>query len=78
MSLPMSASSVEAARAALLRVIPSVFPWVRHLSAAEREEFAAELLGAMDDAPGRDPHADVHRTVVEWRATARVLAELGE
>lgn len=74
----MSASSVEAARSALLRVIPSVFPWVRHLSAAEREEFAAELLEAMDDAPGQDPHADIHRVVVEWRATARVLAELEE
>ncbi|MFD8209279.1 prevent-host-death family protein [Streptomyces sp. NPDC059695] len=59
------------------RALPSVFPWARHLSAEERREFAGDLVDAMNDAAQLDVHATLHRTIVEWRATARVLADPG-
>lgn len=67
-------SSDEGVRAVLL-ALPQVFPWVRHLSAAEVREFVVDLVGAVRDAAELDVHANVHRVIVEWRATARVLAD---
>jgi hypothetical protein len=60
---------------AILRALPSVFPWVRHLSATEVQEFVRELIDATHDAAQLDVHANLHRVIVEWRATARVLAD---
>ncbi|MFC8791892.1 prevent-host-death family protein [Streptomyces cinereoruber] len=57
------------------RALPAVFPWVRHLSAEELREFVADLVDATHDAAQLDVHATLHRTIVEWRATARVLAD---
>jgi hypothetical protein len=54
---------------------PSVFPWMRHLSGDESKEFVAELIDATYDAAQLDVHANLHRVVVEWRATARILAD---
>lgn len=34
--------------------VAEVFPWVRHLSGAERAEFASELTGALSDAAELD------------------------
>lgn len=62
-------------RQAILRALPSVFPWVRHLSADELKDFVAELIDATHDVAQLDVHANLHRVVVEWRATARVLAD---
>ncbi|MEU9296883.1 prevent-host-death family protein [Streptomyces sp. NPDC048266] len=59
------------------RALPSVFPWVRHLSADELREFARDLLDATHDAAQLDVNATLHRTIVEWRATARILADPG-
>ncbi|MDQ0775290.1 hypothetical protein QF026_003756 [Streptomyces aurantiacus] len=65
----------DAGERAILRALPSVFPWVRHLSADELRQFVAELIDATHDAAQLDVHANLHRVVVEWRATARVLAD---
>lgn len=60
---------------AIQRALPSVFPWVRHLSADELKEFVAELIDATFDAAQLDVHSNLHRVVVEWHATARILAD---
>src|SRR3954467_6924006 len=67
-------SSDEGARAVLL-ALPQVFPWVRHLSAAEVREFLVDLVNAARDAVDLDVHSNLHRVIVEWRATARILAD---
>lgn len=35
----------------------------------------AELIDATEDLAHLDVHANLHRVVVEWRATARILAD---
>lgn len=65
----------DAGERAIPRALPSVFPWVRHLSTDELGEFVAELIDATHDAAQPDVHATLHRVVVEWRATARILAD---
>jgi hypothetical protein len=60
---------------AILHALPTVFPWARHLSAEETREFVQELVDATRDAVDLDVHATVHRVIVEWRATARILAD---
>ncbi|WP_445526699.1 prevent-host-death family protein [Streptomyces cyslabdanicus] len=60
---------------AIVRALPTVFPWARHLSADELRQFVDELVDATYDAAQLDVHANLHRVVVEWRATARILAD---
>ncbi|MEU2428192.1 prevent-host-death family protein [Streptomyces sp. NPDC007861] len=60
---------------AVLRALPSVFPWVRHLSDDEVRQFVAELVDATQDVVHLDVHTNLHRVIVEWRATARILAD---
>lgn len=64
----------DAGERALLRALPAVIPWVRHLSADELKQFVTELIDATHDLAQLDVHANLHRVVVEWRATARILA----
>ncbi|MFJ9847142.1 prevent-host-death family protein [Kitasatospora sp. NPDC101155] len=66
--------SDEGARAVLL-ALPAVFPWVRHLSAEEVREFVVDLVDATRDVVELDVHANLHRVIVGWRATARILAD---
>ncbi|MEU6966300.1 prevent-host-death family protein [Kitasatospora aureofaciens] len=68
--------SDEGARAVLL-ALPAVFPWVRHLSAAEVREFVVDLVDATRDVVELDVHANLHRVIAQWRATARILADPG-
>ncbi|MEV2218241.1 prevent-host-death family protein [Streptomyces sp. NPDC050997] len=65
----------DAGERAILRALPSIFPWVRHLSGDELKQFVAELIDATHDVAQLEVHANLHRVVVEWRATARVLAD---
>ncbi|MGW8795293.1 prevent-host-death family protein [Streptomyces althioticus] len=65
----------DAGERAILRALPAVFPWVRHLSAEETKEFVADLIDATNDAAHLDVHGNLHRLVTEWRATARILAD---
>lgn len=67
-------ASDEGSRA-VLHALPEVFPWVRHLSEEEKREFVQELVDATRDAVDLDVHATLHRVIVEWRATARILAD---
>ncbi|MCM2576747.1 prevent-host-death family protein [Streptomyces meridianus] len=64
----------DGARAVLV-ALPVVFPWVRHLSAEEVRQFVLDLVDATQDAVELDVHANLHRVIVEWRATARILAD---
>ncbi|GIH48999.1 hypothetical protein SAMN05421833_104282 [Microbispora rosea] len=60
---------------AVLHALPVVFPWVRHLNDDEKQQFVRDLVDATHDAIDLDVHATLHRVVVEWRATARILAD---
>jgi hypothetical protein len=60
---------------AVLLALPEVFPWARHLSSDEIREFVVDLIDATRDAVELDVHANLHRAIVEWRATARILAD---
>jgi hypothetical protein len=55
--------------------LPEVFPWARHFSGEEAREFVVDLIDATRDAVELDVHANLHRVIVEWRATARILAD---
>ncbi|WP_405087091.1 hypothetical protein [Microbispora sp. NBC_01389] len=66
--------SSEEGTQVVLHALPRVFPWVRHLSGDERQQFIQDLLDATHDAIDLDVHATLHRVIVEWRATARILA----
>ncbi|MDG4858868.1 prevent-host-death family protein [Streptomyces sp. T-3] len=57
------------------RALPEVFPWVRHLSDDGVREFVQELVAATHDAAQLDVHTNLHGVIVEWRATARILAD---
>lgn len=59
----------------LLLALPEVFPWVRHLDTEEVREFTVELFGALSDAAELGAGDAVHRTLVSWRATARINAD---
>lgn len=59
---------------AVLLALPQVFPWVRHLSAAEVREFVVDLVDAIRDAAELDVHSNLDRVIVEWRATTRIIA----
>ncbi|MEU7830518.1 MULTISPECIES: hypothetical protein [unclassified Nonomuraea] len=60
---------------AVERALPVVFPWARHLSVGERQEFFRDIVDATRDVVDLDVHATLHRVTAEWRATARILAD---
>ncbi|MER6911275.1 hypothetical protein ABT354_06340 [Streptomyces sp. NPDC000594] len=57
------------------RALPGWFPWVRHLDGEEMPVFAGELLEALSEAVELAAGEAVHRTLVSWRATARINAD---
>jgi hypothetical protein len=56
------------------KALPAVFPWIRHLNSEELVEFARDLIDGARDITELDVPANLHRILVEWRATARILA----
>jgi hypothetical protein len=66
--------STEGTRA-ITTAVAEVFPWSRHLSLAERTEFAAELTGALSDAADLGVDAIAREVIAGWRATARIKAD---
>ncbi|WP_407940849.1 hypothetical protein, partial [Nonomuraea antri] len=60
---------------AVEHALPLVFSWVRYLSEEERREFVADIVAATRDVVDLDVHATLHRVTMEWRATARILAD---
>ncbi|WP_328676637.1 hypothetical protein OG905_23060 [Streptomyces sp. NBC_00322] len=57
------------------RELPSVVPWVRHLSDDEVRQFVQELAETAHTDVDVNVQADFHRVIAEWRATARILAD---
>ncbi|HET7013562.1 MAG TPA: hypothetical protein VFI65_06610 [Streptosporangiaceae bacterium] len=60
---------------AIAEAITEVFPWVRHLSGAERPQFAAEFTEALSDAAEFGIDATAREVIAGWRATARIKAD---
>jgi hypothetical protein len=60
---------------AVASAVAEVFPWVRHLSAAERSRFAAELTAALSDAAELGIDATAREVIAGWRATTRIKAD---
>ncbi|MBD0712024.1 MULTISPECIES: prevent-host-death family protein [unclassified Streptomyces] len=59
----------------LLSALPEVFPWVRHLDDEEMRAFTVELPEGLSDAAEPGAGEAVHRTLVSWRATARINSD---
>ncbi len=60
---------------AVTEAAAEVFPWVRHLSAAERADYAAELTQALSDAAELGIDLTAREVIAGWRATARIKAD---
>lgn len=60
---------------AVANAVAEVFPWVRHLSVAERAEFAVELTAALSDAAELGIDTTAQEVITGWRATARIKAD---
>ncbi len=73
-ALARSESGARVVESALMEV----FPWARHLSAAERAGFAAELIAALSDAAELTIDRNAHEVISGWRATARIKADKGQ
>jgi hypothetical protein len=58
-----------------VQVLPSVFPWVRHLPEEARKEFAAEWLDTLSAAGELDNGAAVETVVAAWQHTAEIYAD---
>jgi hypothetical protein len=71
-------SRTESGTRAVVEALTDVFPWARHLSQAERSDFAAELIAALSDAAELVIDANAHEVVAGWRATARIKADKRE
>ena len=70
-ALSRSESGARAVGAAL----GEVFPWARHLSTAERSNFADELVAALSDAAELIIDGNAREVIAGWRATARIKAD---
>jgi hypothetical protein len=58
-----------------IQVLPSVFPWVRHLPEDAWNEFAAEWLDTLSAAGDLGSGAAVETVVAAWQHTAEVYAD---
>lgn len=52
-----------------------LFPWVRHLTEGERQEFAGELFVTLSDGAHFPASANAREVIAGWRATARIKAD---
>jgi len=58
-----------------IQVLPSVFPWVRHLPDDAKQEFAAEWIGTLSAGAEMNNNAAVETTIAAWRSTAEAYAD---
>jgi hypothetical protein len=56
-------------------VLPTVFPWVRHLPDDAKREFTAEWLETLSAAAAMGNNAAVEGVVAAWRSTAEIYAD---
>jgi hypothetical protein len=68
-------SGTDEGTRAIRNALVVVFPWARHLSTEESREFTRDLVNAARDVTELDVHANLHQAIVEWRATARAVAD---
>jgi hypothetical protein len=68
-------SRTESGSRAVVSALTEVFPWSRHLSDAERSDFASELVTALSDAAELVLDGNAHEVIGGWRATARIKAD---
>jgi hypothetical protein len=64
----------ESAARVMESALAQVFPWVRHLSIAERTQFIADLITALSDAAELTVDRNTHEVIAGWRAAARIKA----
>lgn len=69
--------SADGARA-VAAAVAEVFPWARHLTGAEREDFAAELTAALSDAAELGIDVTAREVIAGWWATARIKADASQ
>jgi hypothetical protein len=67
----------ESGQRAVSSATAEVFGWVRHLTAAERDGFAEELIAALSDAAELAIDRTAHEPIAGWHATARIKADQG-
>jgi len=65
----------ESGEQAVASALSEVFPWVRHLTAAERRDCAEELIAGLSDAAELAIDRTAHEVIAGWRATARIKAD---
>jgi hypothetical protein len=58
-----------------IQVLPSIFPWSRHLPDDAKEEFTAEWIATLSAAAEMNNNAAVETTIASWRSTAEVYAD---
>lgn len=58
-----------------IQVLPSVFPWARHLPDDARQEFAAEWIDTLSAGAEMNNNAAVEGVVAAWRSTAEIYAD---
>lgn len=58
-----------------IQVLPSVFPWVRHLPDDAKQEFAAEWIDTLSAAAEMNNNSAVEGTIAAWRSTAEIYAD---
>jgi Family of unknown function (DUF6247) len=58
-----------------VQVLPSVFPWVRHLPEDAQKEFAGEWIGTLSAAGELGNNAAVETVVAAWQHTAEIYAD---
>jgi hypothetical protein len=58
-----------------VEVLPTVFPWVRHLPEEAWPEFAEEWLNTLSAAADLDNNAAVEGVIAAWRHTAEIYAD---
>lgn len=68
-------SRSEDGRRAATAAVTEVYPWSRHLPAAERAAFTADLTGALSGAAGLDGDFALREVIAGWRGTARIKAD---
>ncbi|WP_179118491.1 hypothetical protein [Saccharothrix sp. ALI-22-I] len=52
-----------------------IFPWVRHLPEAGREEFVVKLVEAMRSTAELDTNVPVATVIAVWKNTADIYAD---
>jgi hypothetical protein len=56
--------------------VSRVFPWLKHLSTEQINEFYADFFNALEQALQEKEWSILEETIESWRATAEILADV--